>query len=334
MIETDGGGEGELKMARDVDVTALGEVLIDFTPGGISQEGQPLFERNPGGAPANVLAALAKWGKRTAFIGKVGEDSFGQYLASVLADSGIDCKGLIRTHQANTTLAFVHLDNGGERSFSFYRNPGADMLLEISDISAEQLTRSRFFHFGSVSMSAEPAATATLQAAQRAKVEGTIISFDPNLRPPLWSDLHAAKQKIVEGMRLAHIVKLSEEEHYFITGTADLEAGTKQLLDQYCMPFILVTLAERGCFYRVGEQTGQVPGFAVQALDTTGAGDVFVAAMLYQLLEAHWTPGDKLANVVDMITMANAAGALTTQKRGAIPAIPSWAEIQKMAACP
>jgi len=319
-------------MAHDLDVTAIGEVLIDFTPGGVSQQGQPLFERNPGGAPANVLAAMALWGRKTAFIGKVGEDAFGEYLISVLAGNGIDCRGVIRTKQANTTLAFVHLDASGERSFHFYRNPGADMLLDISDISAEQLTRSRLFHFGSVSMSAEPAATATLQAAQRAKIGGAIISFDPNLRAPLWSDLKDAKRKIEQGMEYADIVKLSEEELHFLTGIADPEAGVRQLVDQYRTPLIFVTLAEQGCYYRMGVQSGQVAGFAVQTIDTTGAGDAFVAAMLHQLIEVGWMSGGELATLPSMVIHANAAGALATQKKGAIPAIPSWVEIQKLAA--
>ncbi|GIQ71094.1 carbohydrate kinase [Xylanibacillus composti] len=318
-------------MKRDIDVTALGEVLIDFTPGGVSQQGQPLFERNPGGAPANVLAALAKWGKRTAFIGKVGEDAFGRYLADVLAECGIDCRGLVRTSRANTTLAFVHLDESGDRSFSFYRNPGADMLLDISDVSADQLTRPRIFHFGSVSMSAEPAATATLQAAQRARIGGTIISFDPNLRPPLWSDLENAKRKIEAGMQLADFVKLSEEELHFLTGTNDLELGTNRIAERFRTPLMFVTLAERGCFFNMQGHTGLVPGFAVQTVDTTGAGDTFVAAMLYQLLETGWKPGEQVEDLAGLVAFANAAGALATRKKGAIPAIPAYDEIRKLA---
>ncbi|MEK8212025.1 PfkB family carbohydrate kinase [Paenibacillus sp. FSL L8-0463] len=315
-----------------VDITAIGEVLIDFTPAGLSEKGEQLFECNPGGAPANVVVVLSKLGRSTAIIGKIGEDQFGEYLTRVLRENGVDTKGLVKEKQANTTLAFVHLKEDGDRTFSFYRNPGADMLLGIDDIDLEQIKDTKIFHFGSVSMTHEPSASATLKACTQAKENGALISFDPNLRPALWKDLEQAKIKIKEGLALADIVKISEEELEFITGLTDLEEGTHQIQTQFKVKVILVTKAEKGCFVRYGSGSkwADVPGFKVQTVDTTGAGDAFLGGFLYQLLER----GGSMDQIRDqdwipIVRFANAVGALVTTQKGAIPAIPTYKEINK-----
>ncbi|WP_438495727.1 PfkB family carbohydrate kinase [Paenibacillus sp. IHBB 3054] len=316
-----------------VDITAIGEVLIDFTPAGLSGKGEQLFECNPGGAPANVVVVLSKLGKSTAFIGKVGEDQFGEYLTRILLENGVNTKGLVKESHANTTLAFVHLKEDGDRSFSFYRNPGADMLLGIDDIDLEQIKDTKIFHFGSVSMTHEPSASATLKACIQAKENGALISFDPNLRPALWLDLEQAKIKIKEGLVLADIVKISEEELQFITGLTDLEEGTRQIQTQFKVKVILVTKAEKGCFIRFGSGSkwADVPGFKVHTVDTTGAGDAFLGGFLYQLLER----GCCIEQIRDqdwipIVHFANAVGALVTTRKGAIPAIPTYQQVTKL----
>ncbi|WP_082727092.1 PfkB family carbohydrate kinase [Paenibacillus riograndensis] len=310
-----------------VDITAIGEVLIDFTPAGLSEKGEQLFECNPGGAPANVVVVLAKLGKSTAFIGKVGEDQFGEYLTRILLENGVNTKGLVKESRAKTTLAFVHLQEDGDRSFSFYRNPGADMLLGMDDIDLEQIKGTKIFHFGSVSMTHEPSASATLKACIHAKENGALISFDPNLRPALWQDLEQAKIRIKEGLALADIVKISEEELQFITGLTDLEEGTRQIQTQFKVKVVLVTKAEKGCFVRFGpgSKWADVPGYKVDTVDTTGAGDAFLGGFLYQLLER----GCSVEQIRDqdwipIVSFANAVGALVTTRKGAIPAIPTY----------
>jgi len=312
-------------------LAALGELLIDFTPMGTSEAGGALFERNPGGAPANVLAVVSKLGLSTVFMGKVGQDAFGEFLRDTLIQQGIDTKGLILTKEANTTLAFVHLGEGGERSFSFYRNPGADMLLRKEELDEDILKNSYIFHFGSVSMTKEPARTATLEAAKKAKELGRIISYDPNLRPPLWDSLEEAREIISLGIPFADVLKISEEELEFLTGKKDPEAGSKLLHEQYGIPVILITLGPDGCFYRSGDHTGYSPGFKVKAVDTTGAGDAFLGGFLYQLIKSGKSASQLDENELnEAVRFANATGALTTTKRGAIPAMPSMDEVNKM----
>ncbi|MEK4517001.1 PfkB family carbohydrate kinase [Paenibacillus sp. FSL H8-0122] len=315
-----------------VDITAIGEVLIDFTPAGLSENGEQLFECNPGGAPANVAVVLSKFGKSAAFIGKVGEDQFGEYLTQVLQGNGVDTKGLMKQKNASTTLAFVHLKEDGDRTFSFIRNPGADMLLGIGDVDLNYIEGSRIFHFGSVSMTHEPSASATLTTCLHAKKNGALISFDPNLRPALWRDLEEAKAKIEEGLALADIVKISEEELEFITGLTALEEGTRQIQTRFKVKVILVTKAEKGCFVRfgLGSKWADVPGFKVDTVDTTGAGDAFLGGFLYQLLERGCSIGQiRDQDWIPIIQFANAVGALVTTRKGAIPAIPTYKEVTK-----
>lgn len=312
-----------------LDAAAVGEVLIDFTPAGANEYGYQSFSANPGGAPANVMAALAKWGRKAGFIGKVGKDTFGDFLQQVLEQAGVDTRGLVLSEPYRTTLAFVHLQADGDRSFSFYRSPGADMMLTPEEVREEIVAEAGLLHFGSVSLTDEPSAAATLHAVRLARSLGKLVSFDPNLRPALWKSLDEAKARIREGLELAHIVKLSEEELEFLTGEKNLEAGTDLLHREFRTPLFLVTLGAEGSFFRLGGECRRVPGRPLQAVDTTGAGDCYLAGFLHKFLEA----GGALeqldaAAVQSMAAFANAAGALITLSKGAIPAIPQLADIE------
>lgn len=312
------------------DVTALGELLIDFTPSGYSEKGHVLFETNPGGAPANVLVALSRLNMKTAFIGKVGQDQFGHLLSGVLENEEIDISNLVFSKTVNTTLAFVHLDEKGDRTFSFYRNPGADIMLEKDEINEDTIKQSRIFHFGSLSLTNEPAATATFTALEYAKKHNVIISYDPNLRIPLWESLDDAKRQILKGFEYANIVKISEEELEFLTGYRDVVKGTEFLQEQFGTAVIFVTLGSEGCFYRSKHVYGHKEGNQVNVVDTTGAGDAFVGGVLYQILERN-KPLDLLsaADYEEMVTFANAVGALTTEGKGGIPSIPTMDQIER-----
>jgi len=313
------------------DAVAIGELLIDFTPHGESVQGNALFERNPGGAPANVMAAVAKLGKRTAFIGKVGNDAFGLFLQETLKRSGVDPKGLVLNDEVNTTLAFVHLKEDGDRDFSFYRKPGADLTLREDEVNYDLIGSAEAFHFGSVSMTGEPVRSVTLRAVEYAKRRGKLISYDPNYREPLWASPAMARTVIAEGLQYADLLKLSEDELAFLTGNGDCETGCARLFEKYRIPMIFVTLGSKGCYYRVHGRSGWVPGFEAAAIDATGAGDAFLGAMLYQALEH---PGRLLgltdAEIRERVRFANAAGALATQRKGAIPSLPELGEVRTL----
>ena len=313
------------------DIVALGELLMDFTPVGKSEKGNSIFECNPGGAPANVLAAMAKMGKNTAFIGKVGKDSFGFILKEVLENNHICSEGLNLSEVINTTITFVNLDENGDRTFMFYRKPGADMMLTEDEVNYDLIKESKIFHFGSVSMTSEPSRTATLKAAKYAKENGILVSYDPNLRIALWNNEEEARTQILEGMKYADIVKISEEELEFITGIKDFEAGTAYLKDKYEIKIIFVTLGAAGCFYRALMNTGKKSGYKVAAIDTTGAGDSFLGGALYQILEIgkQLTDLDK-CDMEKIIGFANAVGALVTTKKGAISIMPDKNEVEKL----
>ncbi|MDF2935843.1 MAG: PfkB protein [Paenibacillaceae bacterium] len=314
-----------------LDAAAVGEVLVDFTPSGTNEYGYQSFSANPGGAPANVMAALAKWGRKTGFIGKVGQDTFGEFLRQVLDQAGVDTRGLVLSESYRTTLAFVHLQADGDRSFSFYRSPGADMMLTPGEVREDIISEAGLLHFGSVSLTDEPSAEATLHAVRLARGLGKLVSYDPNLRPALWRSLEEAKARIRQGLGLAHIVKLSEEELEFLTGEKEPEAGTALLFSEYHTPLILVTLGAEGSFFRLGKECRRVPGQPVQAVDTTGAGDCYLAGFLHKFMEA----GEALERldaeaVQTMAAFGNAAGALITLQKGAIPAIPQLEDIEKL----
>lgn len=311
-----------------MDVVALGETLIDFTPCGTNAQGMELFARNPGGAPANVLAMNAKLGGKTAFIGKVGPDAFGNFLRQTLVKSGIDVSGLVVDQKIPTTLAFVQLDSRGDRSFTFYRNPGADVLLTSAEVNKALLDECAIFHFGSVSLTADPSRTATLEAAQYARRQGKLVSFDPNYRPPLWERAEDAIQQMRLSVKLADLVKVSEEEMQLITGESDLARGSRALLEMG-PSLVLISLGSKGAYYCNAVCAGHLPTYKVTTIDTNGAGDAFMGAVHFQLkgktaaaLKA--LPESELAEIV---RFANAAGSLTTTKNGAIPAMPTREEI-------
>lgn len=315
------------------DVTALGELLIDFTPAGISTQGNICFERNPGGAPANVLACISKLGGKTAFIGKVGNDMFGHYLAGILKQYNIDTTGLKFSTQANTTLAFVQLDQTGDRSFSFYRNPGADTMLDPSEIDYKLIRDSRVFHLGSLSLTDEPSRSATLAALKSAKENACIISYDPNLRPALWKSLQQASEEICSVLGFADILKISEEELEFITGKTDLKKGSFELYDRYGIQVILVTRGAKGCYFRLKEETGSAPAFTGHAVvDTTGAGDAFLGGFLFSFLSQGTGRLDELdrTTLEQTVLFSNAVACLCTTRKGAIPAMPSLAEVHEI----
>lgn len=313
------------------DVAALGESLIDFTPEGTNGMGMPLFSQNPGGAPANVLAMNAKLGGRTAFIGKVGADGFGDFLRDTMAAAGIDVGGLRRTAACGTTLAFVHLDPSGDRSFSFYRKPGADILLEPGEVDPALLRSCRVFHFGSVSLTDEPSRSATLHAARTARSAGAVVSYDPNYRAFLWDDEAQAVAQMTAGLDLADIVKVSEEEMTLLTGETDLERGA-EALRAHGAALVLVTRGPDGAYFLAEGGRGLVPAYPVHAVDTTGSGDAFLGALLWRLRGLSVAELDRVSQAewASHVAFANAAGGLTATKKGAIPAMPDLAQIERL----
>ena len=308
------------------DITAIGEILIDLTQCAVSHQGIPQFSANPGGAPANLAVAAARLGASAAFIGKVGQDSFGSFLRDTLAENGVDVSSLAVAPRYPTPLAVVALDSAGERTFSFYRSPSADAALETGDISLEMLENTRFLHFGSVSLTVEPARSATLSAVAYAKQQGALISYDPNYRPSLWPSQDAAVEQMRAPLPLVDVLKVSDEELPLLTGTAELESGTA-LLAEMGIRLVLVTLGPRGAFYRFSGQTGYVPGVPCTVGDTNGAGDTFFGALLAQLARSPSLEGLAPAALERMIFFANRAASITTSRHGAIPAMPTYGEV-------
>jgi len=310
------------------EAIALGELLIDFVSidKDVSLAELPSFAGAAGGAPANVAVGLARLGVSAGFIGKVGKDPFGEFLRRTLDREGVDTQLLRLSEGARTTLAFVATRSDGQKDICFYRNPGADVLLTAEEVSPTYLHGARLFHFGSVSLSRPPAREATLHAALMARRAGLLVSYDPNWRPTLWGDAREANGLIWEAMAFADIVHCAEEEWEFITGFADLEAGAQRILGAG-PGLVVVTLGERGCYYDDGTSRGMVAGFGVEVVDPLGAGDAFVAAMVSHLMYA--PKGAKLtdAQLREIMTFANAAGALTCTRLGVIPALPTPSEI-------
>lgn len=312
---------------KKYDVTALGELLIDFTENGHSAQDNPLFEANPGGAPCNVLAMLTKLGKKTAFIGKVGKDQFGSFLRQSLEEVGISTENLMCDEKIHTTLAFVHTFEDGDRDFSFYRNPGADMMLRKDEIQTEPIRQSRLFHFGTLSSTHEGIREATRFALKTAKENGLMITFDPNLRPPLWESLEEAKEQILFGMEFCDVLKISDNEMEFLFGDSDYDAGVAKLQSQYRIPLILVTLGKEGSIAYYGTQKVFVPSFLQEhTIETTGAGDTFCACVLNYVLE-HGLEALTCDQLREMLTFANAAASLITTRKGALRVMPEKEEI-------
>lgn len=315
------------------DIVAIGESLIDFTPSGINEQGAMLFSRNPGGAPSNVLVANSALGGTGAFIGMVGEDMFGDFLIETLKTYNVATEGVVRSKETNTTLAFVQLDETGDRSFSFYRNPGADMMLRDEDVSEALLSSCKIFHFGSVSLTDEPSRSANFNAVQKAKEYGAIISYDPNYRPLLWKTEEEARVQMLKGLDYADIVKLSEEELFLLTGEEDMAAATK-LIQEKGAALVLVSLGKAGAYCRYQDICKSYPTFDVPVVDTTSAGDAFLGAILNKLKDVTKDALNQLeeAFLDELMAYGNACGALTTTKKGAINAIPNKDELETLLA--
>lgn len=312
------------------DVVALGELLIDLTQNGYSGQGNPLLEANPGGAPCNVLALLTKLGHSAAFIGKVGKDGFGDQLENALTETGISTAGLLRDDQVHTTLAVVHTLAGGDRDFSFYRNPGADMCLHTQEINRELIRQAKIFHFGTLSMTDEPVRSATYAAIAEAEAHGVLRSFDPNLRPPLWRTLDEAKEQVLYGMAHCDILKISDNEIQWLTQQENFDAGVRWIRQRFPnIRLLLLSMGKDGSRGYSGDAMAEVKGFSVSAIETTGAGDTFFGGILHHVLA--WGLRDYTRQELEeMLTFANAAAALVTTRKGALRVMPSLAEIQAL----
>jgi fructokinase len=310
------------------DVITLGEVLIDFVPtvSGVSLTEAPAFKIAPGGAPANVSAGLAKLGVSCAFLGKVGEDAFGKFLKTTLENLGVNTQGLVFSNEARTALAFVSLQADGEREFMFYRHPSADMLYTPDEVDLNLIQAAKIFHFGSISMISEPSRSATLAALNTARKNGLLVSYDPNLRLALWSDAEEARKGMLSVWDSVDVIKVSSEELVFLTGIKNIDKSVDALWhDNHRL--IIVTLGKDGCRYFAPGFHGDVDGFKVKTIDTTGAGDGFVAGLLKGLLNYPEASQDEL-HLREICRYANAVGALTTTRRGAIPALPTHQQVE------
>ena len=312
---------------KQYDVTALGELLIDFTENGESSQGNPLMEANPGGAPCNVLAMLQKLGKKTAFIGKVGSDMFGNQLKTAVEEVGIDTRNLIMDEKHHTTLAFVHTYPDGDRDFSFYRDPGADMMLTKEEVQKDLIASSRIFHFGTLSSTHEGVREATRHAIELAKEAGCIITFDPNLRPPLWESLEDAKREIEYGLTKCDVLKISDNEVEFLFGTTDYDKGAALIREKYNIPLVLITMGKDGSrAYYKDLRVEAAPFLQENTIETTGAGDTFCASTLNYVLE-HGLEDLTEENLKELLTFANAAASLITTRKGALRVMPSREEV-------
>lgn len=317
---------------KPFDVVALGELLIDFTENGASAQGNTLFEACPGGAPCNMLAMLRKLGKECAFIGKVGNDMFGRLLRQVILDAGIQADALILDDEIPTTLAFVKTLPDGDREFSFYRKPGADMMLTEAELPLDLIQNAKIFHFGTLSMTHPGIRAATIRAVEYAKENGALISFDPNLRPPLWDNLELAREQIAWGLARCDILKIADNELEFMTGEQDYEKGAAILRRQYSnIQFLNVTAGAHGSFsFYADQEPMYVPSFTLGGtIETTGAGDTFCASVLSFLLENGIT-GLTPEQRKDMLRFANAAAYIVTTRKGAIRAMPEREEVEQL----
>ena len=317
---------------RKFDVTALGELLIDFTENGNSSQGNPLMEANPGGAPCNVLAMLERLGKKTAFIGKVSKDMFGTQLKTAVEEVGIDTRNLIMDENCHTTLAFVHTYPDGDRDFSFYRDPGADMMLTKEEVQKDLIEASRIFHFGTLSSTHEGVREATRHAIDLAKEAGCIITFDPNLRPPLWKSLEDARAEIEYGMSKCDVLKISDNEVEFMCGTTDYDKGAAMIQEKYNIPLILITMGKDGSrAYYKDMIVEAAPFLQENTIETTGAGDTFCASTLNYVLD-HGLENLTEENLKELLTFANAAASLITTRKGALRVMPTREEVEEFIA--
>lgn len=311
------------------DITALGELLIDFTPCGVSKTGMKLFEQNPGGAPANVLVAGQRFGVKTAFIGKVGNDMHGAFLKEVLNEAGIETKGLIMDKDVFTTLAFVSLADNGERSFSFARKPGADICLKKEEVNLDLIKNSKIFHFGSLSLTDEPVRSATIFAVEEAQKVGAVISYDPNYRPLLWESRETAIEQTRSVIKYVDVMKISDEETELLTGFEKPEEAAEELIRQG-VSAVFVTLGEDGALMKTKTFEVKAKGKCRNVVDTTGAGDSFWGAILYKIAQSNKKIDEITeAEGKEFLEFANTAAGLCVEKRGAIPAIPTLEDVLK-----
>lgn len=313
---------------KTYDVIALGELLIDFTQNGLSEQGNGLFEANPGGAPCNVLSMLNNLGKKTSFIGKVGKDQFGLTLKKSLDDLGIGTENLMMDEEIHTTLALVHTFEDGDRDFSFYRNPGADMMLRADELNEDLLKNTHLFHFGTLSMTHEGVREATKKALAIAKEAGALVSFDPNLREPLWDSLDHAKEQIRWGLGQCDLLKISDNEIQWLTGEEDFTEGVKKIREEFSIPLILVSMGKEGsrAYYKDG-YVEVAPFLQENTIETTGAGDTFCACIINYVLD-HGLEDLTDAQLKEMLTFANAAASIITTRKGALRVMPTKEEVE------
>ena len=312
---------------KKYDVIALGELLIDFTQNGLSEQGNGLFEANPGGAPCNVLSMLNNLGKKTSFIGKVGNDQFGKTLKKALEELGIGTENLLMDNEVHTTLALVHTFADGDRDFSFYRNPGADMMLTVDELNLDLVRDTRIFHFGTLSMTHDGIRSTTKKAVETAKEAGALISFDPNLREPLWDSLDNAKEQVRWGLGKCDVLKISDNEIQWLTGENDFTAGVKKIREEFPIPLILVSMGRDGSRAYYGDHYVEVAPFLQEnTIETTGAGDTFCACVLNYVLE-HDLEALTDEQLKEMLTFANAAASIITTRKGALRVMPTREEV-------
>ena len=312
---------------KKYDVIALGELLIDFTQNGLSEQGNGLFEANPGGAPCNVLSMLNNLGKKTSFIGKVGNDQFGKTLKKALEELGIGTENLLMDNEVHTTLALVHTFADGDRDFSFYRNPGADMMLTVDELNLDLVLDTRIFHFGTLSMTHDGIRATTKKAVETAKEAGALISFDPNLREPLWDSLDNAKEQVRWGLGKCDVLKISDNEIQWLTGEEDFTAGVKKIREEFPIPLILVSMGRDGSrAYYADHYVEVAPFLQENTIETTGAGDTFCACVLNYVLE-HDLEALTDEQLKEMLTFANAAASIITTRKGALRVMPTREEV-------
>ncbi len=313
-----------------IDVVALGELLIDFTCIGTDADGYPTMAAHPGGAPANFLAALQKFGAKTALLGKVGTDAFGKLLTATLRKAGIATDGLIETGDVFTTLAFVTLDEIGNREFSFARKPGADTCISFGELNLSLIDGAKVFHFGTLSLTDEPARSATYRTVEYAKSRGKLITYDPNLRKPLWKDLETCREQMLWGLKQADVVKISDEEVEFLFGLT-VERGAEHILKEYGVKLVFVTCGAEGCYFKNRLAEGRVASLSdIKVVDTTGAGDIFGGSAVWKLLELDKAP-DTLSEreLREVVTFACTAAGLSTTKNGGISSVPEHEDVLK-----
>lgn len=312
------------------DVVALGELLIDFTCVAADADGYPTMAAHPGGAPANFLAAVTKFGGKTALLGKVGSDTFGRLLTGTLKQAGIETRGIVASDEVFTTLAFVTLDAHGDREFAFSRKPGADTQLRFGELDLSLIDDARAFHFGTLSLTDEPARVTTYRAVAYAKERGKLITFDPNLRKPLWKDLQTAKEQMLWGLSQADIVKISDEEIEFLFGLSPQE-GARKILNDFDVRLVFATCGADGCWFESKAARGHVDSLkGIQVVDTTGAGDIFGGSAVWKVLQSGKAPEElSEAELRELVRFACTAAGLSTTKSGGISSLPELAAVTK-----